>query len=159
MVYSVHSDAVMKKKTGKDTEKKASYTRVAHVICPDMRSPWERRTVVTCGDRVAAWETPDMYYIFGLRVDTGTRSCAPMINRNRQKPTLRDADGVVRSRNIADKFSFEYASPSLSLFVSFLLAKNEISFFRTLLSYSLITFFRPDPRKRTCLTNDYCVNT
>lgn len=92
--------------------------------------------------------------IFGPRVDTGTRSCAPMINRNRQKPTLRDAD-VVRSRNIANKFSFECGPLSLS----FSPAESEIPFFHAPFSHSLITFSRPDPRKRVRLVrNDWCTN-
>lgn len=51
--------ARMRERQGARGERgEVSYTRVAHVIFRYPRSLWECRTVVTCGDRVAAWETP-----------------------------------------------------------------------------------------------------
>lgn len=86
------------------TGEAAGYTRVSHTWCFDMRSPWERRTVVTCGDSVPPWETPG-HVSSAARWYARTRSCAPMINRNRQKLKLRVAD-VARLGNIVDKSSF-----------------------------------------------------
>lgn len=123
------------------TRKNRPVIRVSCTWCSDMRSLWERRTVVTCGDRIAAWETPDMY--LRSRVDTGTRSCAPMINRNRQKPMLRDVD-IARSRNIADKFSFEYAS-SFSLSCE---KRNLSSPLSSFFPHSLMTLFFRSPKAR-----------
>lgn len=141
-----------RKRAARKDRDRGSVTRVSRTWCSDMRLPWERRTVVTCGDRIAAWETPNMY--LRPRVDMGARSCAPMINRNRQKPKLRDADVAVRG-NIADKFSFEYDSPA------FFFSRENLFFLSPLsppFSRPLITLFRLHPCRswRTlALINDW----
>lgn len=124
--------------------------------CSDMRSPWECRTVVTCGDHVAAWETPDMYLRprVLIRVRAVVRQWLIGIDRSRHcaTPTSsgREISPINSPLNAGSLFLF--LSPFSSRKAKYLFSAPLFS------SRSLITFFRPDPKARALgerLTREY----